>query len=229
MKTIGIIGGSSWVSSAEYYRIINSQVAERLGGLHSARILMASVNFAEVNDMLERGDWPAIGELLAATSRSLQSGGADCIIMACNTLHRAAPAIERAAKIPFIHITDALATALRRDGITRIGLLGSTYTMQSDIYHSRLAAAGIRAITPAQPEQEQIHRIIIDELCHNKITPEARRTMAAIIARLAASGAQATALACTELPLIADPQSPTPLYDTAKIHCQTATHHALAP
>lgn len=227
MKTIGIIGGMSWVSSADYYRRLNQQAAERLGGLNSARLLMLSLDFAKVEAMQQAGDWQAAGAMLAAAARDLERGGAHCIILATNTMHRVADAIEGAVAAPFIHIADALAAALRRDAVRTVGLLGTRYTMEPGIYHQRLQGHGIEVLTPPAAQGEQINRIIFDELCKGDLREESRRIMADAVAQLAAAGAQGVALGCTELPLLADPDSPTPLYDTGALHCRAAADFAI--
>ena len=227
MKTIGVIGGMSWVSSADYYRHLNEEVARRLGGLHSARVLMLSVDFAQVERLQEQGRWDESGQLLAAAARNLQSGGADCVLLATNTMHLVAEQVAAAVDIPFLHIADALAAALRADGVDCLGLLGTAYTMQPGIYHQRLQGHGIRVLTPPQPQREELHRIIYEELCHNRVEEAARRAMAETVQGLADAGAQGVALACTELHMIAAPDPAVPLYDTGVIHCRAAADFAL--
>ena len=227
MKTIGVIGGMSWVSTAEYYRRLNAEVARRRGGLHSARVLMTSVDFADFAAMMEAEQWDAIGQRLAQAARDLERGGAECVLLATNTMHRVADAIESATALPFLHIADALADALQAGGVSAVGLLGTGHTMRPGVYHERLKQRGVRVVVPDESGRAEIHRVIFDELCKNIVRPQAVATMSALAHSLAGQGAQAVALACTELTLLSEADSPIPFYDTAELHCNAAVDFAL--
>ncbi|MEX2032450.1 MAG: aspartate/glutamate racemase family protein [Dehalococcoidia bacterium] len=230
MKTIGIIGGMSWESSAEYYRLINQAVARRLGGFHSARTLMVSVDFAEVEALQTRGHWDAAGALLAEAAAVLERGGADCVVLATNTMHRVAPAIEAATAIPLLHIADATAEAVREAGLSRVGLLGTRYTMEQDFYRGRLESNyGLEVVVPDEPDRTMVHDVIFDELVLGTIRDESREAYRAVMTRLVERGAQAVILGCTEIGLLIGPgDASTPLFDTTRLHAERAVEWALA-
>lgn len=229
MLTIGLIGGMSWESTAEYYRIINQSVRDRLGGLHSARIVLVSVDFAEIEQLQAAGDWDAAGALLAQAARSLEAAGADFLLICTNTMHRVAGAVAAAVSIDLLHLADATADAVLARGLTTVGLLGTSFTMEQDFYRGRLAARGLRVVVPPPADRELVHRVIYDELCLGIITDDSRAAYAQIIERLVAQGAEGIILGCTEIELLVDPDaaSPVPLFPTARIHAQAAADSAL--
>ncbi|HKL51086.1 MAG TPA: aspartate/glutamate racemase family protein [Wenzhouxiangellaceae bacterium] len=230
MKTIGLIGGMSWESTVPYYRRINQRVAERLGGLHSARIIMHSVDFFEIERLQAAGDWDRAGDLLAAIARSLELAGADILVLCTNTMHVVADRIREAAGIPFLHIADATAEAVATAGMTSVGLLGTRFTMERDFYRGRLAKKhGIRVLVPSEPDREIVHRVIFDELCRGDFRRESRAEYVRIIDDLAANGAEAAILGCTEIGLLVRPEDVSVrLFDTAVIHAEAAARFALA-
>ncbi|WP_421288173.1 aspartate/glutamate racemase family protein [Aeromonas veronii] len=230
MKCIGLLGGMSWESTVSYYQALNRGVRTQLGGLHSARVLLNSVDFAAIERLQHAGDWPATARLLAAEARKLQDGGADFLLIGTNTMHKVAPEIEAAIDIPLLHIADATATKLRADGITRVGLLGTRFTMEQDFYKGRLQERfGLAVLVPDEAGRERVHRIIYDELCLGEIRESSRAEYLAIIAELAAAGAEAVILGCTEIALlVGDARAAVPLYDTTAIHAEAAVALALA-
>lgn len=230
MKIIGILGGMSWESTVSYYQALNQGVKARLGGLHSARLLLHSVDFAEVEALQHRGDWDALARLLEDAALGLQGAGAQGLLIATNTMHKLAPALEAALDIPLLHIADAVGAKLKADGITRAGLLGTRFTMEQDFYHARLAERfGIELLVPEADERQQVHDIIYQELCCGQIRADSRQAYLAIMAKLQARGAQAVVLGCTEIPLLVQPQHiDIPLYDTAALHAAAAVEWALA-
>ncbi len=229
MKTIGLIGGMSWESSAEYYRLINEGVRERLGGLHSARSLMYSLDFAEL-EVLQREDrWQEAAEMLCDAASRLEAGGADFIVICANTMHKVAPAIQAAVHIPLLHIADGTAERVKAQGIKRVGLLGTRFTMEQDFYTGRLTEKyGLRVILPEAAERERVHRVIYDELCLGKINPASRSEYAAIMDRMVRAGAEGIILGCTEIGLLVhDEDCRAPLFDTTRIHADAAVDYAL--
>ncbi|QWL67118.1 aspartate/glutamate racemase family protein [Aeromonas jandaei] len=229
MKCIGLLGGMSWESTVSYYQALNRGVRAKLGGLHSARVLLNSVDFAAIERLQHAGDWPATARLLAAEARKLQDGGADFLLIGTNTMHKVAPEIEAAIDIPLLHIADATARRLQADGIKRVGLLGTRFTMEQDFYKGRLQTHfGLEVLVPAEAERERVHRIIYDELCLGEIRDASRAEYLAIIAGLAAAGAEAVILGCTEIALlVGEAQAAVPLYDTTAIHAEAAVTLAL--
>ncbi|MCH4809744.1 aspartate/glutamate racemase family protein [Vreelandella neptunia] len=229
MRVIGVLGGMSWESSLSYYRALNEGVKAALGGFHSAKIVMLSVDFAEIEAMQQRGDWDAAGELLASAAQGVERAGADCLLIATNTMHKVAPAIEQAITIPLLHIADATALQLQADGINRVGLLGTRFTMEQDFYIGRLEEQfGIKVVVPKQSERDTIHQVIFDELCQGRIEDVSRQRYLAIIDSLYAQGAQAVILGCTEIAMLVSQQDTTvPLYDTTALHVQRAVAWAL--
>ncbi|PRH09319.1 aspartate/glutamate racemase family protein [Burkholderia gladioli] len=230
MKTIGLIGGMSWESSAEYYRMINRASKARHGGHHNAKSVMVTVDFAEIEALQRAQDWDALGARMADAARQLQSAGADVVVLTTNTMHRVADAIERALTLPFLHIADPTGAALRAAGVERVALLGTRYTMELPFYAARLAERfGIEVLTPDAEDRNTVHRVIYEELCHGLIEPASRAAYAAIIGRLAARGAQAVILGCTEITLlIGERDSPLPVFDTTALHAQAAVDFAAA-
>ena len=230
MKCIGLLGGMSWESTVSYYQALNRGVRAQLGGLHSARVLLNSVDFAEIERLQHAGDWPATARLLAAEARKLQDGGADFLLIGTNTMHKVAPEIEAAIDIPLLHIADATATKLRTDGITRVGLLGTRFTMEQDFYKGRLQERfGLAVLVPDEAGRERVHRIIYDELCLGEIHESSRAEYLAIIEELAAAGAEAVILGCTEIALlVGDARAAVPLYDTTALHAEAAVALALS-
>ena len=229
MRVIGVLGGMSWESSQSYYRALNEGVKAALGGFHSAKIVMISVDFAEIEAMQQRGDWDAAGELLANAAQGVERAGADCLLIATNTMHKVGPAIEQVITIPLLHIADATALQLQADGINRVGLLGTRFTMEQDFYIGRLEEQfGIKVMVPEQSERDTIHQVIFDELCQGRIEDVSRQRYLAIIDSLYAQGAQAVILGCTEIAMLVSQQdTAVPLYDTTALHVQRAVAWAL--
>ncbi len=231
MQTIGMIGGMSWESTAVYYRSLNERVKERLGGLHSAKVVLYSVDFHEIERMQMAADWDAAGRLLAVAARALELAGADFIVLATNTMHKVADAIESAVAIPLLHIADAAGEAIRAGGHARVGLLGTRFVMEEAFYRERLHERfGIDVIVPPPADRELVHRVIYDELCVGNIRDESRAQYRRIIAGLVEQGAQAVVLGCTEIALLVGAaDASVPLFDTAAIHVHVAVARALAP
>ena len=229
MKTIGLIGGMSWESSLEYYRLINELVKNRLGGYHSAKIIMASLDFDEVEKMQLGNQWALAGELLANTASRLESAGADMILLCTNTMHKCADSITKRIKIPFIHIASAAGQAVREKGLTQVGLLGTRFTMEEDFYSRKLKEHfSIKTLIPPAPARERIHRIIFDELCLGIISDTSRLEFLKIIQDLQSQGAQGIILGCTEIGLLVHQENATiPLFDTTVIHAEAAVDMAL--
>lgn len=229
MKTLGLIGGMSWESTLPYYRIVNERVRERLGGLHSAKLVLHSVDFAEIEALQHAGDWGAAGAQMADAARGLRLAGAEAIVVCTNTMHLVAPAIEAAVDIPLLHIADATAQRIRAAGLTRVALLGTRFTMEQAFYRERIEAAGIAVLTPDAPQRECVHRVIYDELCLGRIVDASRDGYRAIMADLAVRGAQGVILGCTEIGLlVGEGDATVPLFDTARIHAEAAADWALA-
>ncbi|MBQ0784405.1 MAG: aspartate/glutamate racemase family protein [Amphritea sp.] len=230
MKTIGLLGGMSWESTVSYYRAINSGIKDQLGGFHSAKLALYSVDFAEIETLQSRGDWQQAGVILAQAAQAVEAAGADFFLIGTNTMHKVAAQAEAAVSIPLLHIADATAAQLKADGVERVGLLGTRFTMQQDFYKGRLTDKhGIRVLVPDENAQDVIHRVIYEELCQGKISDSSRQAYVKIIEDLSAGGAQAVILGCTEIALLVS-QSDTaiPLYDTTAIHATAAVKLALA-
>ncbi|MDR6447580.1 aspartate racemase [Paraburkholderia terricola] len=229
MKTIGVIGGMSWESSAEYYKLLNRHAKARLGGHHNARSLMLTVDFAPIETLQRASDWSALGEQMADAARRLERGGADLVMLATNTMHRVYESIEQAIEVPFLHIADPTGEALRAAGIERVGLLGTRYTMEQTFYTGRLRERhGLDTLVPDEAGRAYVHRIIYDELCHGKITDDSREVYQRVIEDLAARGAQAVILGCTEITLLIKPEdSVLPVFDTTALHAQAAVEWAV--
>jgi aspartate racemase len=223
MKTLGLLGGMSFESTIPYYRLINQRVQQQLGGLHSARLLMYSVDFHDIEQLQRRGDWQQAGQLLADAASALQRAGADGLVLCTNTMHKVAAAIEQATPLPLLHIADATAQQIRSQGLQRIGLLGTRFTMEQDFYKARLAAQGIEVLIPDPPGRDLVHQVIYEELCLGQIKPDSRLAYQRIIAGLVRSGAEGVILGCTEIGLLVQPEDATvPLFDTTAIHARAA-------
>ena len=230
MKTIGLLGGMSWESTVPYYRLINEMVKERLGGLHSAKVILLSVDFHEVEQLQRAARWEEAGALLADGARALESAGADFLVLCTNTMHKVAPAIEAAVSIPLLHIADATAENIEHTGVRTVGLLGTRFTMEQEFYRDRLRDLhGIEVLIPEHEDRQVIHRIIYDELVLGKLLPASREVYRKIIAKLVAQGAEGVVLGCTEISLlVTQDDSPVPLFDTTRIHAQSAVEWSLA-
>ncbi|MEO8747452.1 MAG: aspartate/glutamate racemase family protein [Rhodanobacter sp.] len=231
MQTIGLIGGMSWESTATYYRLINESVRQRLGGLHSAKVILYSVDFEQVERMQVEGDWEGSGVLLGHVARALESGGADFLLLCTNTMHKVAPAIQAAVNIPFLHIADATAEAIKDAGLSRVGLLGTRFTMEQDFYTGRLRDQhGLEVLVPGLPDREIIHRVIYEELCLGRLIDRSRDEYRRIVANLVSQGAEAIILGCTEISLLVQQgDASVPLFDTTSLHASKAVDWALAP
>lgn len=228
MKTIGLIGGMSWESTAHYYRVLNQETAARLGGLHSAPLLIHSVDFAPIAQMQSDGDWEGAGRVLAEAAQGLERGGAEVIGLATNTMHIVADLITAALSVPFVHIADPTSDALLGDKFTTVGLLGTRFTMEMGFYRERLEARGLSVLIP-EVDRTNLNGIIYEELCRGIVREESRRVYVTAIERLAARGAEAVILGCTEIGmLIDDDVSPLPVYDTTDLHARALVSAALA-
>jgi aspartate racemase len=230
LKTIGLIGGMSWESTIPYYRQINEAVKGRLGGLHSAKCIVYSVDFHEIEQLQHRGDWDAAGVILADAARSLELAGADFLVLCTNTMHKVADNIEAAVSIPLLHIADPTAVQIKHAGFLTVGLLGTRFTMEQAFYRERLVERhGIQVLAPNAEDREIIHRIIYEELCLGTLLPASRNEYRRIMASLAAAGAQAIILGCTEISLLVGQEDASiPLFDTTAIHSHAAADKALA-
>lgn len=229
MKVIGLIGGMSWESTVPYYRLINETVKQRLGGLHSARIVLYSVDFHEVEAMQRTGNWAAAGALLAAAARSLQAAGAECIVLCTNTMHKVALEVEAAVTIPLLHIADASAEAVKDAGLSTVGLLGTRFTMEQAFYRERLSEMhGLRVLTPVEADRAIVHRVIYDELCVGRTVESSRDEYRRIMSALVERGAQAIILGCTEISLLVGAgDCSVALFDTTAIHARKAAEWSL--
>jgi aspartate racemase len=223
MRLLGVLGGMSWTSTAEYYRLLNQGVAARLGGLHSARLLLHSVDFGPVAAMQHDGDWQGTADVLVEAAQGLQRGGAEGLLLATNTMHKVADEVEAASGIPLLHIADATAARVLADGRSTVGLLATAFTMEQDFYVGRLREHGLDVLVPDEEERADVHRIIYDELCLDVVRDESRSRYRDVMASLAERGAEAVILGCTEIGLlVGDGDSPVPLYDTAAVHAEQA-------
>lgn len=229
MKTIGILGGMSWASTALYYERLNRQAQARLGGLHSAEILLRSVDFADIEAMQAAGDWDAAGARLNRAARELEAGGAELLILATNTMHKVADTMREGVTVPFLHIAEATAAAIREAGLSRPGLMATAYTMEQDFYTGGLRRAGLEPLIPGPADRAEIHRIIYEELCRGIVTGESRAVYEGIARRLADRGADSLILGCTEVGMLLNAGNvPVPVFDTTLIHCDRALDAALA-
>ena len=229
MKTIGLIGGMSWESSIEYYRIINETAREKLGGLHSAKSLMVSVDFAELEKLQHENRWEDAAQILVKCAQDLEYGGADCIVLCTNTMHKVADQIQANTKIPFLHIADATAGKIKASGLQKIGLLGTRFTMEEDFYKGRLIEKhGLEVLIPNEEEREFIHRVIYAELCLGMVKDDSRKGYKKIMQSLVEQGAQGIILGCTEIELLVKQKdSSVPLFPTTAIHAAAAVEYAL--
>lgn len=228
MRTLGLLGGMSWESTLTYYRYVNERVRERLGGLHSAKLVLYSVDFAEIERLQHAGDWDAAGRVLADAAQALERAGAQAFVLCTNTMHRVLDVIEPAIRMPVIHIADATALRIREAGISKIGLLATRFTMEQDFYRGRLEANGLDVLVPDASDRSEIHRIIYDELCLGVIRDASRETYRTIMASLVARGAQGLILGCTEIGLLVGASDTTvPVFDTTRIHAEAAVDWAL--
>ncbi|WP_404454385.1 aspartate/glutamate racemase family protein [Virgibacillus necropolis] len=228
MKTIGLIGGMSWESSLEYYRIINKKISNQVGGLSSAECMLYSLNFAEIELLQRNNEWEKAAAILSDIAKKLESAGADCVLICTNTMHKIAGQVQESLNVPLIHIGDTTAEAICEDKISKIGLLGTRYTMEEDFYHERLEERGIDVVTPGQVARTELNRIIFEELCQGVFLPESKKKIQAMIEDLRSEGAQAIVLGCTEIPLIIKQEdSSLPLYNTMDIHARKAVEFAL--
>ncbi|MDJ0863415.1 MAG: aspartate/glutamate racemase family protein [Gammaproteobacteria bacterium] len=229
MKTIGLLGGMSWESTLDYYRAINEGMNRALGGLHSAKIVLHSVDFAPIETLQHAGAWDAAAQILADAARGIESAGADFLLICTNTMHRVAAQVEEAIRIPLVHIADATAEAVKSAGIQSTGLLGTAFTMEQDFYKGRLADNfGLKVLVPERPDRQVIHRVIYHELCMGELSPSSRSEYLRIIDTLAEQGAEAVILGCTEIGmLVKQADTSVPLFDSTAIHAQKAVRLAL--
>jgi len=229
MRRIGLLGGMSWESSAEYYRLVNELVRDRLGGLHSADCVLRSVDFAAVEELQVSGRWEQAGDLLAVAARELEAAGAEVLVLCTNTMHKVAEAIEAAVDLPLLHLADATADAAIAARLTRVGLLGTAFTMEQDFYRDRLASHGLEVVVPDAEDRALVHRVIYDELCLGIVRDESRAAYVAVIERLVSAGCQGVILGCTEIEmLIGQDDSPVPVLPTTRLHAEAAVAWALA-
>ncbi|MBC3767056.1 aspartate/glutamate racemase family protein [Neptunicella marina] len=228
MKTIGLIGGMSWESSLHYYRLINQQVKQQLGGLHSARVILNSLDFAPIEQLQREQNWDAMALILVDMAESLQKAGADCVLICTNTMHKVAVQVADAVSIPLLHIADVTANAIKQQGLQSIALLGTAYTMEQDFIKQRLASVGLKVVIPDETQRKLVHKVIYEELCQGEIKTESRKAYVDIIESLQQQGAQGVILGCTEIGLLIEPQHVSmPLFDTTAIHAQAAVNFAL--
>lgn len=228
MKTIGLIGGMSWESTAEYYRILNERTRERLGGLHSARCVLYSVDFAEIEQLQVQGRWAEAGVVLAGAARSLEAAGADLLLICTNTMHKVADRVEAATSLPLLHLADTTAAAVRAAGLSRVGLLGTAFTMEQDFYRGRLEAGGLDVRVPDAEGRALVHRVIYEELCLGVVREQSRAAYRRVVEDLVAGGAEGVVLGCTEIELLIGPgDSPVPVFPTARLHAEAAVDAAL--
>jgi len=230
MKTIGLLGGMSWESTLVYYRAINEGVKARLGGLHSAKIVLHSVDFEPIERLQHAGDWQGTAEILVNAARSVQAAGADFLLICTNTMHKVAPQIEAAIRVPLLHIADATAVRLQSEGVETVGLLGTAFTMEQTFYKDRLSEKyGLRVLVPNDEDRALVHRVIYEELCLGRVNPGSREQYLRIIDELAGEGADAVILGCTEIGLLVrHTDTPVRLLDTTAIHAEVAVERALA-
>ncbi len=229
MQTIGLLGGMSWESTALYYRLINEQVKEKLGGLHSAKIVLVSVDFQEVEALQHQNSWAEAGNLLAKAAQQVEAGGADFLLICTNTMHKVAPQIEQAIDIPILHLADATAVRIKQRGLKKVGLLGTNFTMEQDFYKGRLEQKhGLEVVVPPAQDRQLVHQIIYDELCLGQVIDRSRNEYLRIIDDLQAVGAEGIIEGCTEIVMLVQQQhTSVPLFDTTAIHAQAAVAWAL--
>ena len=231
MRTIGLLGGMSWESSSEYYRMLNEAVRERLGGLRSAECVMWSVDFAAIEQLQRSGDWEEAGRQLAGLAGRLERAGAECLVLCTNTMHRLADDVQAAIDIPLLHIADATAERVKAAGIDRVGLLATRYTMEQDFYRGRLAERhGLEVLIPPEPDLTLVHDVIYQELCRGRVLDRSREAYRRVIADLEGAGAAGIIYGCTEIDLLVGPQDASvPVFDSTRIHVETAVEWALEP
>jgi aspartate racemase len=229
MRTLGLLGGMSWESTVPYYRTINEAVRERLGGLHSAQLVLFSVDFEEIERLQRSGDWDTAGQRLAQAARAVEAAGAELLVLCTNTMHKVAPAIEQAVHIPLLHIADPTGDAVRAAGFSMVGLLGTRFTMEQDFYRNRLRERhGIDVLLPSPADRELVHRVIYEELCLGQVRDDSRASYRRVMADLARRGAQAIILGCTEITLLVSAQdAQVPLFDTTALHARAAAEWAI--
>ena len=228
MKTIGLIGGMSWESTVTYYKVINETVKEQLGGLHSAKCILYSVDFQEIETCQARGEWEKSGEILTEAAKALERAGAELLLICTNTMHKVAPQVSEGVKVPLLHIAQATAEQLHLSHITRVGLLGTKYTMEQDFYKEVLRQQGIEVLTPGEKDRELVNDVIYKELCLGIISPQSRKEYVRIIQQLSRQGAQGVILGCTEIGLlVSEKDISVPLFDTTLIHGRQAALAAL--
>ena len=229
MKRIGLLGGMSWESSAEYYRLVNELVRERLGGLHSAECLLFSVDFATVETLQAEGRWEEAGRLLSEAAAVLERGGADIVVLCTNTMHKVAEAVQTGLSVPLLHLGDTTARAVVGAGVGRVGLLGTAFTMEQDFYRDRLTSFGLDVVVPGADDRALVHRVIYDELCVGVVSEDSRRDYRAVIERLVDAGCEGIILGCTEIELLIGQQdSPVPVFPTTRLHAEAAVALALS-
>jgi len=230
VKTIGLIGGMSWESTVPYYQDINRAIGARLGGLHSAKIVLYSVEFQEIERLQHAGRWDEAGVILAEAARAVRRAGADVIVLCTNTMHKVAPQIEAAVDVPLLHIADATAVRVKAAGMARVGLLGTRFTMEESFYRGRLESQhGLKVLVPPEDARALVHRVIYEELCLGQVREDSRRAFQTVVGGLVARGAEGVILGCTEIGLLLRPEdAPVPLFDTGRIHAEAAVEFALA-
>lgn len=229
MKTIGLIGGMSWESTALYYQIVNREVSKRLGKLHSAPVHLISLDFEDIASRQRESDWEGMSRILVTAARQLERGGADCVLIGTNTMHKVAPDVSAAISVPLLHIADATAQAVLAQDIRTVGLIGTRFTMEQPFYREHLARCGVECVVPSAPERDEVHRIIFEELCKGQFKDASRQALQEICAGLATRGARGIVLGCTELSLIlSEPDLPVPIFDTTALHALAAVDFALA-
>ena len=229
LRVIGMLGGMSWESSAEYYRLVNEVVRERLGGLHSARCVLVSVDFADIEELQVSGQWEQAGKVLAAEAALVQAAGAEVLLLCTNTMHKVADQVQAAIDIPLLHIADVASAAVSGAGLRTVGLLGTAFTMEQDFYVDRLASSGLDVLVPPAADRAEVHRIIYDELCLGIVRDASRQVYREVIERLVTAGAQGIILGCTEIELlITAADSPVPVFPTTRLHVEAAVDLALA-
>jgi aspartate racemase len=227
-RPIGMLGGMSWQSTADYYRLANELVRDQLGGLHSASIVLVSVDFADIEELQSTGRWHEAGELLAEQAAGIQAAGAQVLMLCTNTMHKVADQVEAAVSIPLLHVGDATAAAIKTAGLTKVGLLGTAFTMEQDFYRDRLRGHGLDVIVPPSQDRAAVHRIIYDELCLGVIREQSRQVYRDVIARLVGVGAQGIVLGCTEIELlVAEADSSVPLFPTTRIHVEAGVRWSI--
>ncbi|MFG2290730.1 aspartate/glutamate racemase family protein [Streptomyces sp. NPDC048595] len=228
MRTIGLLGGMSWESTAEYYRLLNELTRERLGGLHSSRCVLYSVDFAEIEKLQVAGDWEQAAKILAEAAKALEAAGADLLLICTNTMHKVADQVADAVTIPLLHLADTTAEAVRENGLRRIGLLGTAFTMEQDFYRGRLESHGLEVLVPDDAGRSTVHQVIYQELCLGIVREESRAAFMAVIDDLVAAGAEGIILGCTEIELLIGPEhSPVPVFPTTRLHAEAAVTRAL--